>query len=69
VSDPNLTSVITYRAFTADDLPAAHALSTAVRWRHRPEDWRFAARIGEGIVAVERLFPGCSVPMRRRSAC
>ncbi|MEX3820030.1 GNAT family N-acetyltransferase [Paraburkholderia sp. BR14262] len=53
MSDPNLNSVITYRAFTADDLAAAHALSTAVRWRHRPEDWRFAARIGEGIVAVD----------------
>ncbi|HEY2020164.1 GNAT family N-acetyltransferase [Paraburkholderia sp.] len=53
MSDSNPTSVITYRAFTADDLPAAHALSTAVRWRHRLEDWRFAARIGEGIVAVD----------------
>jgi GNAT superfamily N-acetyltransferase len=52
VSDPTPKSAITYRAFTADDLPAAHALSIAVRWRHRPEDWRFAARIGQGIAAV-----------------
>ncbi|HKT98502.1 MAG TPA: GNAT family N-acetyltransferase [Paraburkholderia sp.] len=53
MSDPTPNSVITLRAFTADDLSAAHALSAAVRWRHRPEDWRFAARIGEGIVAVD----------------
>jgi ribosomal protein S18 acetylase RimI-like enzyme len=52
VSDPTPNSVITLRTFTADDLSAAHALSMAVRWRHRPEDWRFAARIGEGIAAV-----------------
>lgn len=53
MSDPTPNSVITLRAFTADDLSAAHALSAAVRWRHRPEDWRFAARIGDGIVAVD----------------
>jgi GNAT superfamily N-acetyltransferase len=52
VSDPTPNSVITFRAFTTDDLSAAHALSMAVRWRHRAEDWRFAARIGNGIVAV-----------------
>lgn len=45
--------VVTYRRFTADDIAAAYALSLAVRWRHRPEDWRFASRIGDGIVAVD----------------
>lgn len=53
MSAPSSNCVITLRAFTPDDLPAAHALSSAVRWRHRPEDWRFAAQIGEGIVALD----------------
>ncbi|GAB7536159.1 GNAT family N-acetyltransferase [Burkholderia sp. 3C] len=42
-----------YRRFTAEDVAAAHGLSVAVRWPHRPEDWRFAAEAGGGFVAVE----------------
>ena len=53
MSAPSSNCVITLRAFTPDDLPAGYALSSAVRWRHRPEDWRFAAQIGEGIVALD----------------
>jgi GNAT superfamily N-acetyltransferase len=43
---------IDYRAFTDDDLAAAPALSGAVKWRHRPDDWKFAARAGAGFAAV-----------------
>jgi GNAT superfamily N-acetyltransferase len=53
VSDPNRNDVIDYRPFTSDDIAAGHALSSAVRWRHRPDDWRFAARIGQGFVAED----------------
>ncbi|ACC75623.1 GNAT family N-acetyltransferase [Paraburkholderia phymatum] len=53
VSDPNKNGMIDYRPFTSDDIAAGHALSTAVRWRHRPDDWRFAARLGQGFVAQD----------------
>ena len=53
VSDPNKNGMIEYRPFTSDDIAAAHALSSAVRWRHRPDDWRFAARTGQGFVAED----------------
>jgi GNAT superfamily N-acetyltransferase len=46
-------SGISLREFADDDLSAAHALSRAVRWRHRPDDWRFAARTGKGVVAID----------------
>lgn len=36
---------------TAGDLPAAQALSRAVSWPHRLEDWQFVHRIGQGLVA------------------
>jgi GNAT superfamily N-acetyltransferase len=35
------------------DLPGALALSQAVRWPHRLEDWQFALRAGSGFVAEE----------------
>ncbi|VXC96764.1 N-acetyltransferase GCN5 [Burkholderia sp. 8Y] len=47
------SAAVRYRAFTPDDLPAALALSGAVRWRHRADDWRFAARIGKGFAAFD----------------
>ncbi|MEX3934469.1 GNAT family N-acetyltransferase [Paraburkholderia phymatum] len=53
VPDPNSNGVIAYRPFTSDDIAAAHALSSAVRWRHRPDDWCFAARTGQGFVAED----------------
>ncbi|WP_321795216.1 GNAT family N-acetyltransferase [Caballeronia sp. J97] len=49
----NNNDLIEYRAFTLDDIPAAHALSASVKWRHRADDWRFAARLGNGFAAVD----------------
>jgi hypothetical protein len=42
---------IAYRAFTADDIAAAHALTVELKWPHRAEDWRFVAQAGAGFVA------------------
>lgn len=44
-------SAVVYRPMNPDDLPAAHALSHAVRWPHRLEDWQFVHRAGTGFVA------------------
>jgi predicted N-acetyltransferase YhbS len=44
-------TAIRYRAMTEHDLPAAQALSQAVKWPHRLEDWQFAHRFGGGFVA------------------
>lgn len=41
------------RALQADDLPAAHALSTQLGWPHRLEDYQFMLSQGAGV-AVER---------------
>ncbi|WP_407670871.1 GNAT family N-acetyltransferase [Paraburkholderia franconis] len=51
--DSSNNDVVQYRAFTLDDIPAAHALSMSVKWRHRADDWRFAARLGSGFAAVD----------------
>ncbi|MPW20686.1 GNAT family N-acetyltransferase [Paraburkholderia sp. CNPSo 3157] len=53
VPDSSNNDVVQYRAFTLDDIPAAHALSMSVKWRHRADDWRFAARLGSGFAAVD----------------
>lgn len=37
------------RPLTTADLPAAQALSRAVGWPHRVEDWAFVLALGEGI--------------------
>jgi len=39
------------RRLESGDLEAAHALSVAVNWPHRLDDWRFVAALGEGLVA------------------
>jgi predicted N-acetyltransferase YhbS len=49
---PSTTS-LHYRAFTAADIPTAHALSQAVNWPHRAEDWQFAAAHGTGFAAED----------------
>ena len=36
---------------TGADLPAAQALSRAVAWPHRLEDWQFVLSVGAGLVA------------------
>ncbi|MCP1120280.1 GNAT family N-acetyltransferase [Robbsia andropogonis] len=51
MKDDNATGC-SYRPFTPGDVAAAHALSVAVHWPHRPEDWHFALEVGNGFVAV-----------------
>lgn len=45
------SNTIVYRPINENDLPAAHALSQALRWPHRLEDWQFVLRLGAGFVA------------------
>ncbi len=42
------------RALGAEDLAAAHGLSTTVGWPHRLEDWQLVHKIGHGIAAIDR---------------
>lgn len=42
-----------YRRFTAADVPAAHALSMALRWPFRAEDWQFSADTSIAFAAEE----------------
>ncbi|HEU0201244.1 MAG TPA: GNAT family N-acetyltransferase [Burkholderiaceae bacterium] len=50
------------RALTAEDLPRAHALSVAVQWPHREDDWRFMLGLGAGLVAeVDDAFAGVAM--------
>ncbi len=37
------------------DVDLLHALSIGVGWPHRPADWEFLRRAGEGIVAVDGI--------------
>ncbi|MEX3957523.1 GNAT family N-acetyltransferase [Trinickia sp. EG282A] len=53
MSEPLVKQTPTYRAFTSDDIAAAHALSLAVRWPHRAEDWRFMFDAGAGFIAED----------------
>ncbi len=54
VNVPSLTTNLRYRTFTPTDTPAAHALSMALGWPYRPEDWQFSADTATGFVAEER---------------
>jgi GNAT superfamily N-acetyltransferase len=40
------------RRMVAADLPAAHALTQALTWSHRLEDWQFHFALGKGWVAL-----------------
>jgi GNAT superfamily N-acetyltransferase len=44
-------TAIVYRRMDERDLPAAHALSQALRWPYRLEDWQFLLRLGTGFAA------------------
>lgn len=46
-------AAVTYRRMNEGDIAAAHALSQAVRWPHRAEDWQFVLRVGTGYVAEQ----------------
>jgi Acetyltransferase (GNAT) domain len=41
------------RSMRSDDLPALHALSLAVGWPHRLDDWALVHGLGQGIVACD----------------
>lgn len=47
------STALTYRRMNEGDISAAHALSQAVRWPHRAEDWQFVLRAGTGYVAEQ----------------
>jgi len=53
VTIPPSTEALRYRAFTPPDIPAAHALSMALGWPYRPEDWQFSAETSIGFVAQD----------------
>ncbi|MFJ4454714.1 GNAT family N-acetyltransferase [Pseudomonas sp. NPDC089392] len=42
-----------YRPMTADDVANAHALSQALKWPHRLEDWAMLQRVAQGFVALD----------------
>ncbi|RZL95388.1 MAG: N-acetyltransferase [Variovorax sp.] len=49
--DPATADDVRLRLFEPGDVPAAHALSSALKWPHRIEDWQFALSLGQGVVA------------------
>lgn len=42
-----------YRPMTAADVPAAHALSVALKWPHRAQDWAILQSVADGFVALD----------------
>lgn len=46
-------AALRYRAFAPTDIAAAHALSMALGWPYRPEDWQFSADTSTGFVAED----------------
>lgn len=47
-------STYRYRAVTAADMPAAHALSAHLKWPHREADWAMVQRTSQGFVAEHK---------------
>lgn len=43
-----------YRPMTCDDVPAAHALSLALKWPHRAQDWAMLQSVADGFVALDQ---------------
>jgi len=43
-----------YRAMTAADVRAAHALSVQLKWPHRLEDWAMLQRVAHGFVVEDQ---------------
>lgn len=50
VSQP---SSYVYRPMTAADVGNAHALSAALKWPHRLEDWAMLQRVAQGFIAED----------------
>lgn len=42
-----------YRPMTAADVANAHALSVALKWPHRLEDWAMLQRVAQGFIAED----------------
>lgn len=53
MSEIRIKKAPTYRAFTANDIVAAHSLSIAAGWPHRTEDWQWMFDAGSGFVAED----------------
>ncbi|KQX21402.1 GNAT family N-acetyltransferase [Variovorax sp. Root434] len=49
--DPAAAEAVRLRQFEPGDVSAAHALSSALKWPHRIEDWQFALSLGQGVIA------------------
>ncbi|WP_455922555.1 GNAT family N-acetyltransferase [Pseudomonas putida] len=47
-------STYQYRPMTAADVPAAHALSVALKWPHRAQDWAMLHSVADGFVALDQ---------------
>ena len=57
-----MTATTEIRSMTEQDLERGHALSQAVRWPHRLEDWRLFHAVGRGLVATEDgAITGCAM--------
>jgi len=48
---PATADGVRLRRFEPADVPAAHALSRALKWPQRIEDWQFALSLGHGVAA------------------
>lgn len=53
MNDSDTMPALRYRRFTAADVPAAHALTVALRWPFRAEDWQFSADTSTAFAAEE----------------